>query len=219
MVKQGNQRDEFLAQLTDKILAAQNDKILRVAINGVDGSGKTRLADEIALLLMAQGAHVIRASIDGFHNPRIMRYAKGRNSPEGFYHDSFNISQFKSALLDPLSPNGNLAYRTVTFDHVTDNPIDMPVQKAQTSAILLVDGIFLFTNELKGYFDLKIFLDVPFEVSYARMAVRDGTPPNPNAAENMRYLDGQKLYFAQCNPQQQADILIDYSDLESPVIL
>lgn len=214
-----SERKVFLATLVDRILAAQNDGVLRVAINGVDGSGKTRLADELTPLLLAKNAHVIRASIDGFHNPRAVRYAKGKNSPEGFYRDSFDFDAFQNLLLKPLGQEGTHLYKSAAFNHVTDVTVEMDYIKAETPTILLVDGIFLFHPKLRGYFDLKIFLDVPFETSYARMAVRDGSPIDPNAPENKRYLDGQKLYFAECEPQQLADILIDYADLARPLIL
>lgn len=219
MPEANHKRHAFLTCLTDKILAAQNDKILRVAINGVDGSGKTRLADELAPLLRAKGAAIIRASIDGFHNPRTIRYAKGKTSPQGFYHDSFNFEAFKNLLLKPLSQGGNLHYKTTAFDHVTDREINREFMQAEPSAILLVDGIFLFHDEVKDYFDLKIFLDVPFEISYTRMAARDGSSPDPHAAENRRYFEGQKLYLVECEPQRQAHILINYANLEKPIIL
>lgn len=209
-------RDVFLTKLVGHILAAQQSGILRVAINGVDGSGKTRLADELVPLLEAKGANIIRASIDGFHNPRAVRYAKGKNSPEGFYKDSFNFELFQNLLLKPLSHGGSLLFKHTAFNHVTNQEIEMPFAQAKPPAILLVDGIFLFHNILRGYFDVKIFLDVPFELSCARMEKRDGSPADPDAPENKRYVDGQKLYFAQCNPQKQADILINYSDLERP---
>jgi hypothetical protein len=40
---------------------------VRVAIDGVDGVGKTTLADELVAPLQLLGRDVIRASIDGFH--------------------------------------------------------------------------------------------------------------------------------------------------------
>ena len=212
-------RDRFLAQLVGHILSAQSGGILRVAINGVDGGGKTRLADELALLLKAKGANVIRASIDGFHNPRKVRYARGKTSPQGFYEDSFNFELFQDLLLKPLSHGDDLSFKHAAFDHVTDQKVEMPFTQAKPPAILLVDGIFLFHEKLRDYFDLKIYLDVPFEISCARMAKRDGSPTDPNAAENKRYVDGQKLYISACTPRQQADILIDYSDFSRPHIL
>ncbi len=40
---------------------------------------------------------------------------------------------------------------------------------------MVIDGIFLHRDELVEAWDYSIFLDVPFEVSVARMAVRDGS--------------------------------------------
>jgi uridine kinase len=47
--------------------------VTRVAIDGVDGAGKTYFADELAEVLGASGRSVIRASVDGFDNPRSIR--------------------------------------------------------------------------------------------------------------------------------------------------
>ncbi|MDO8360806.1 MAG: uridine kinase, partial [Devosia sp.] len=84
-------------------------------------------------------------------------------------------------------------------------------------AVLIFDGLFLHRKELRDEWDFSIFLDVPFEVSFARMAARDGS--DPEAPANRRYLEGQKLYFAECDPRRQADVMIDYADLDEPVIV
>jgi uridine kinase len=211
-------RDAFLAFLTEQIVATRPQGIARMAITGVDGAGKTTLADELAPLV---GVHrpVIRASIDGFHNPRAVRHAKGRTSPEGFFRDSFNVGLFRSALLDPLAPGGNGRYRVAAFDHRIDGAVAAPELQAPTKAVLLVDGIFLQRDELIDVWDLTVFLDLPFAQSFARMAVRDGSPVDETAEVNQRYRQGQKLYFAECKPQAKADILVDYADLTAPRIV
>jgi hypothetical protein len=45
---------------------------------------------------------VIRASVDGFHNPRAVRYEGGRYSPEGYFENSYNYAALKQCFLDPL---------------------------------------------------------------------------------------------------------------------
>ena len=40
-----------------------------------------------------------------------------------------------------------------------------------------------------------MFLDVPFDETFRRMAVRDGCPPDPADPANARYLEGQRLYL------------------------
>ena len=80
---------------------------------------------------------------------------------------------------------------------------------APPSAILLVDGIFLHRDELAGRWDFSMFLDVDFATSFARMAVRDGSPSDPDDPRNRRYVEGQRLYLAQCDPASRASLVID----------
>ena len=212
------ERAAFLAGLTRRIVATRPEGIARVAITGVDGAGKTSLADALAPLVSVHRP-AIRASIDGFHNPRAVRHARGRTSPEGFYRDSFNLAEFRSALLDPLAPGGSRRYRTAAYDHRTDSAVAMAEVTAPANAVLLVDGIFLQHPELDGSWDLTIFLDVPFAQTFARMAVRDGSPADEADPVNQRYRQGQQLYMAECQPQAQAHILVDYADLDAPQIV
>jgi hypothetical protein len=65
---------------------------------------KTVLADALAPLVIAKGRQVIRASVDDFHHPRAVRYARGRYSPDGFFLDSYDYPAFRRLLLDPLGP-------------------------------------------------------------------------------------------------------------------
>jgi uridine kinase len=85
-------RAVLIETLAEKILGVSCPHPIRVAIDGVDGVGKTTLADELADNLSTGARQVIRASVDGFHNPRKVRYRLGRNSPEGYFRDSFNYS-------------------------------------------------------------------------------------------------------------------------------
>ncbi|HZU19728.1 MAG TPA: hypothetical protein VE982_00785 [Gaiellaceae bacterium] len=55
-----------------------------VGIDGIDGAGKTFLADELA---DAVGSAVVRVRLDDFLNPPEVRYTLGRESPEGFFRD------------------------------------------------------------------------------------------------------------------------------------
>lgn len=209
-------RTALFKLLAARILSVAPAAVARVAVTGVDGAGKTRLADELGEEIAASGLPVIRASIDAFHNPRARRYARGRTLPEGFFLDSFDVDTLRSRLLDPLSPGGSLAYRRAAFDHRTDLPVDAPLETAEVPSVLLIDGIFLLRPALRRYWDLSIFLDVPFAVSFARMALRDGSPADEHAPENQRYRLGQMLHFEEDDPKAQASIVIDYADFEAP---
>ena len=213
------ERLELLSVLSEKIASLDRPHPIRVGIDGVDASGKTRLADELVEPLEARGRPVIRASIDGFHNPRKMRYRNGRFSPSGYFNDSFNWQAVRELLLQPLGPEGSLVYCPAIFEHCSDSPIHSPLGVAKPNDILLFDGIFIQRPELRGSLDFIIFLDVDFQVNVARMAVRDGVNPDQDDPLVQRYVGGQQLYFETCQPQQQADVVIDNNDWSNPILV
>jgi uridine kinase len=112
------------------------ERVLRVGIDGVDGAGKTTLADTLAPLIgdaLAPPARAVRASIDDFHRPRADRYRLGRDSPEGYYQDAFDIDTARRVLLDPLGAAGNHQVPLAAFAHRTDralHPMPVPVPPA-----------------------------------------------------------------------------------------
>lgn len=212
-------KQEFLKNLAQKIVQQSPERTLRVAVDGVDGAGKSIFADELAAIIGLLKRPVIRASVDGFHNPKIIRYARGKQSPEGFFRDSYNYTALKQLLLEPLSADGNQLYHTAAFDHVTDALVPLVEQRAFSSSVFLLDGIFLHRPELLPYWDFSIFLRVDFSVSVARCSVRDGTSTDPEAQGNLRYVNGQRLYFEECAPETKATIVVDYNDLLNPTIL
>ena len=200
-----------------RIVRLSPERVVRVAIDGVDGAGKTTFTDELADVIRTLHRPVIRASVDGFHNPRDFRYRRGRSSPEGYFEDSYNYAALKAYLLDPLGPGGSRRYRAAVFDHVTDMPVAVPEREASPSSILLFDGIFLHRPELCGYWDASIFLQVDFAVSVRRCATRDGSSPDVTATANRRYVEGQRLYLSACEPAKRATVTIDNNDLSTPV--
>lgn len=97
--------------------------------------------------------------------------------------------------------------------------METPSELAPPDSILLFDGVFLHRPELRLYWDFSVFLDAPFEVTIPRCALRDGRSPDVNAAENRRYVEGQKLYLQQCHPMREATIVIHNENLTSPDIM
>ena len=212
-------RQALLERLAGTILRLTVAGVTLVAIDGVDGAGKSVFGDELARLLAAAGRPVIRASVDSFHNPKALRYRRGRLSPEGFFRDSYDYGQLRAVLLDPLSPGGDGRYRTAVFDHRSDAPVSVPEAQAQVGDILVFDGIFLHRPELRSYWDFSIFLQVEEAVSVRRCAQRDGGSPDLFAPENRRYVEGQRLYLRECEPQRHASVVIDNNDIAAPYLI
>ena len=195
----------------------------RVAIDGVDAAGKTTLADDLTNLVQEHGRPVIRASIDGFHNPASIRHRRGSNSPEGYYYDSFNYGALQESLLIPLGAGGTLSYRTAVFDFRSDAETQTEFRTADSKAVLLFDGVFLLRPELEGYWDFTIFVDASFEVTLARAIERDvalfGDAASVRGRYEERYIPGQRIYLEQCQPKKKAMVVVDNDDPDNPLIV
>ncbi|KIU14948.1 uridine kinase [Mycolicibacterium llatzerense] len=209
---------DVMCSIAMRIPASQNGRCPRVAIDGPDGAGKTYFADELAALLRTQQRPVVRVSLDDFHNTRAVRYRLGRDSPEGFWLDSYNYERFHADVLAPFSPGGSREYRVAAHDLTTDAVLNPAPRTAAPGTVLIVDGIFLHRNELAAIWDFSVFLDVPFIETARRMALRDGTDPDPDHPSMRRYVEAQRRYFRECRPHERARMLIDNAALGRPSI-
>ena len=211
-------RAALLSELAAVLLTLRTDSRLLVAVDGVDGAGKTTFADDLAGVLRAVDGpqrQVLRVTLDAFHNVRSVRYRRGRGSPEGFRRDSYNLEQFTEYALAPLA-SGAAEFRDRGHDLATDAVLDPEPVKAAKDAVVLIDGLFLHREELRNSWDFSVFLDVPFHVTALRMAARDGTGTGPRQAgvanpDEERYAGGQRLYFAAEDPAARADLVLDNS--------
>lgn len=210
-----------VGRLAELLTATELEHPVRVAVDGVDGAGKTTLADELADAVTARGRPYIRASIDGFHRPRAERYRRGRSSPEGYYEDSFDLDAFRRELLEPLGPDGDRRYRVAIFDHRSDAHVSVPVAVAPPNAIALVDGIFLLRPEIADHWDLAIFLSVRPERGAGRALRRDRdlTAEDAAALFRTRYLPAQQHYLRSVRPHERADVVVLNDDPEHPEVL
>jgi uridine kinase len=210
-------RRAVLDRVARAVLALPPTGIVRIGIDGVDGAGKSTLADELRDRLASSGRPVIRASVDGFHHPRPVRYRRGRYSPEGFYRDSYDYAALHRLLLDPLGPGGSGRFRRAIFDVDADAAVDAPEECAAPGSILILDGIFLHRPELRGVWDLSVFLRVEWTQNH-RLRGAPGAV-DLEAPVTRRYLDGQRLYFRECAPCECASIVVDNHDLDAPFVV
>jgi uridine kinase len=143
----------------------------------------------------------------------------GRDSWEGYWAGAFDYAHLINDLLGPLGPRGNLNYRAKSHDLIADVPIEGGWLDASPDAILLVDGVLLQRRELIGSLEMAIYVDVPFEEAYKRLAVREGFPTDPEARSNLRYTETQRHYLRTCGPVERADIVVDNTDPAAPRIV
>lgn len=213
-------RGKLISNLANRILSLRMNHPVRVGVSGITSSGKTTLANELAEELLYRKKKIIKTSIDNFHNPRDIRYRKGKESAIGYYEDAHDYESFKQKLLIPLGPNGSLHYQTISLDLAKDEYVSPEVKVATKDMILIVDGTFLFKQDLCNLYDFKIFVNTDFELARKRGAKREERAfGSYEKAEEMfikRYHPASKLYLEQHSPQLNADVVIKNNDLSNP---
>ena len=194
-----------------------------VGVDGVDGAGKTTFANELAELLKESGLAVIRISMDHYLNPQTKRYAQGRSSAKGYFEDSYDYDRFSDEVLEPLGHGGSGRYRTAAYDLHSESEVHSPWRVAPDHAVVIIDGMFIHRDELcsskkKKVWDLSVWLEVPFQESFQRLAGRDQKlNADPEDPRNARYYQGQLLYLESCDPAHRADIVVENAAPHEPV--
>jgi len=75
-----------------------------------------------------------------------------------------------------------------------------------------VEGIFLFKEALREYFDLRIWIDCSFSTALARAWKRgqEGCPPPATIrAYETIYFPAQRIHMDRDHPRDAADLVID----------
>ena len=215
--------DNIRNHLIDIIVAnSKQGKPFVLAVNGIDGSGKTFLCDQLEAELNQKSYDVCRLSVDNFHNPKSIRYQR-ENQAEAYFFDSINFELFKQKALIPISePTGFPKKIQVKSHNLETDQEEIALQEISKDTIILAEGVFLFKADLLPYYDMKIFLDVAFETIIERVKRRDLKTLKTEDAIVKRYLEkyipGQQFYFDEAGPLEIADIVIDNNDYSSPSI-
>ena len=186
-------RHVVLEQLGDALAADRAPgRVTRIGIDGVDGAGKTRLAEELAQELTSRGRPAVRISLDQFERPMSERYARGELSPEGYYLDAFDLDAFRAHVLS----------------------IDAP-----RNAVVLCDGVFLHRPELTDLWDASVFVDADLQVAANRGAERNlGVWTDDLALTHeryrVRYRPAQRSYIDEHRPHERATFVLRNTQLD-----
>ncbi|UWX56357.1 hypothetical protein NYZ99_09215 [Maribacter litopenaei] len=215
---------ETFELITNRILSIQKDKRkpVRIAINGIEGTGKTVMAEKLTEYLNSKNIRAIQVSIDGFHFNKEVRYKQGRDSAKGYYEDSYDEIAFVEKVLKSSQsefPN----YTSATHDLETDEYLNLEPIELENNTVLITDGAYLFKPNYRTHWDLKIYLKTSFEIAMKRGIERDknslGGIDLTKEKYEKRYHKSSRMYLNENEPEKIADIIIDNSDFNNLKII
>lgn len=152
-----------------------------VGVSGVDGAGKSWLCARLSGLLGARGLRVATLGVDGWRTAPEERF-RGPDWGRRFYECAYRWDEARAAL--------DSARRSAQHD------------------LVLFEGIFALADERRGWFDLTIWIDCPFEVALGRALERNQegreAPALRDEYERV-YWPAQRLHLERDRPHERAD--------------
>lgn len=200
----------------------QKQKPVRVAINGIEGTGKTCFANELQEYLSSKENPVIHVSIDGFHYNKTHRYKQGKDSALGYYQDAYDENSFTQKVL-LASQQEPPTITTATHDLETDEYLNLAPIEIPKNTILITDGAYLFKSTYLPHWDFKVYLKTDFETAQDRGIKRDAELLGGIELAKEKYINryhlASKIYIEENNPESIADLLIDNTNYDNPEII
>jgi len=185
-----------LEELGDALAQLAAGRLTRIGIDGVDGAGKTLLAEEVAQLLTTRGRPCLRVSLDQFERPIEGRYARGEYSPDGYYLDTFDLGRFRALVLSVEGPS---------------------------EAVIVCDGVFLQRAELADLWDATVFVEADLDVAAQRGAERNlvwfDSLDETHERYRVKYMPAQRRYIEEQRPHERADFVFRNTDLQQPELI
>lgn len=114
-------------------------------------------------------------------------------------HSNFEFERLKHQVLEPLGYLTAASYRTVEGNKIEVKP----------QGYIVVEGLGTLGNELRDYFDFKIWIDTPESVRRQRGIERDSEVWI--AVWDEEYLPQDARYVKEQTPQNFADYILNNS--------
>ncbi|WP_297430102.1 hypothetical protein [Clostridium sp.] len=219
------ERKKLLDYISEKLIEQKKTKnnCLIVGIEGQGCCGKSVFADDLKNVLAAKGFKADIVSIDYFCNKRALRYSNEFSLPKQHYLKNFNYEYFENCILKKAKDLGHLFIDEYVLNAETDE-FDKKLEiSLDEQSILIAEGVFLYRNEFKKYYDYSILLQVGEDEQLKRATQRDFAKNGSievlmNKYLN-RYIPAYHLYEELNNPLDFVDLILDNTNVKSPIII
>ena len=188
MKKLGNRVDKVLREL-EKL----SDEVKIIAIDGRCASGKSTLAEQLAMLT---GAGVIH--MDDFFLPKELRTEERLSEAGGNVH----YERFEKEILPSIKSGKAFFYRCFDCGRMDwgEN------REIPAGSIRIVEGAYSCHPRLGSYMDIKVFCDVEEQEQKSRISLRNGKASLVTFQN--KWIPMEEQYFTAYAVRENADIVI-----------
>ena len=169
-----------------------------IAIDGHGGSGKSRLAKELA----NRDSSITIIHFDDFYCPSFNKYKNDQSLPE------FDWQRLEEEVLIPIHNDKNTKYQR--YDREL-NRLNEWIE-VLAGKIIIIEGVYSLARKLQKYYDFKIWVDCPLKIRLNRAKARD----EQNMMNTMdlwlnNWITRENNYILLEKPYNSANIIIDGS--------
>lgn len=203
-----NHLNEIVERVFCELKKIPANKNLLVGISGIDASGKGFITAKLAEKLRDKNLNAANINIDGWLNLPHIRF-NNENPGRHFYEFGIRFDEMFEKLIFPLQKNRSIKL-TANFMEETAARYRKENYEFKNIDVILLEGIFLFKNEFKNYFDLKIWIECSFKTALKRAVSRSQenlSPEETVKAYETIYFPAQKIHFQNDKPRASADLI------------
>lgn len=172
-----------------------------IGINGLDCSGKTYLSKSLKNYFTDVGISSVVVDIDAFNVKAI----------EDHTYESFSKKQFTNKDLE-------MYYSQIIDFNLARKKI---LELIDNYSITIIEGIFIYKKEFVDLFDIKVFLEIDYQIAIERFQLRQKRKNDTRSMEIFEeiWASTHFRYLKEIDPKNLSDLVINNSDYSRPHII
>ena len=190
-----------------------------LAVDGIDGSGKSVLAEALVTALERAGTRAALLRVDDYRRPVDWK-AAGRAEADVYYEDYYDLRLLDDGVRAFLADAEGVSLPV--FDSAREILAGERRVAFAGAAALVVEGVFVLRAPTVAARGRALYLRTSFDEARRRILARDSargrTVADVTHRIDARYFPAQERYLREHDPVAHAAVLVEHERLAAPSI-